>query len=97
MSLPWDMPTRERVYYDQISMKAPEDRSELEALCKRYIDLTAQLAIDLDCVRERAQRAEQQLAEAKAEIDDRGLEIDHWKSECSAFRQTADALMKERA
>lgn len=35
--------------------------------------------------------------EALEEIDDRGLEVEHWKKEAEAFRQTAVTLQKELA
>lgn len=55
MKMPWDIPTSDRALYEPICAKSPEDRTPLEALAKKYIDLCAQAIGDCDsldnCVR----------------------------------------------
>ena len=66
--LPWDMPTTDRRIYESISAMVPEERYPLEALTKKYIDMTAQAISDCDVLRERARAAEAELAALKQEL-----------------------------
>jgi hypothetical protein len=60
--LPWDMPSADKLVYGSIAAKSPEERSYLQHMAKKYVDMTAQAIINCDAIRERAVTAESTLA-----------------------------------
>ena len=69
MKMPWDIPTSDRALYEPICAKSPEDRTPLEALAKKYIDLCAQAIGDCDSLRIRAHKAEDAVEQLRAAMD----------------------------
>ena len=60
MKHPWDIPTSELALYEAISAKLPEERTPIEALAKKYVDVCAQTVDERDLNIQRAQKAELQ-------------------------------------